>query len=196
MTRSLVQLDAHPVAGRCDGHVEGKGDELRIGDLARATEKTTRALRLYEELGLLTPGTRTAGGFRTYGPDAIERVRWIGKLQDLGFTLQQIQELIAATAQERIPRDAMGRVRSIFHEKLDEVAAQIARLSQLQRELATSLAYLETCGVCSAESQGAVVCVSCREHGDVPAPGLITGITGIAGNAHHQAPAPRDPLEG
>ena len=180
MTRPLAQLDARPVAGSSGGARVSSADELRIGDLARATQKTTRALRLYEELGLLMPGMRTAGGFRVYGPDAIERVRWIGKLQDLGFTLQQIQELIEATAQERIPREAMSRVHGIFHEKLDEVALQIARLSQLQHELVGSLAYLETCGVCEVDAHGAQECASCHQHGDVRAPGLIEGITGIA----------------
>lgn len=151
----------------------GDDAELKIGDLAKATGKTQRALRLYEELGLLTPGTRTSGGFRVYGKDAIERVAWISKLQDLGFTLQQIQELVEATAHASIPKDAMGKVRTLFHEKLDEVAAQIARLSQLQRELVASLAYLEECGGC-AQTQHA--CGTCDSHA-VDAPPLVDGIT-------------------
>ena len=44
--------------------------DLKIGDLARATGKTQRALRLYEEMGLLVPSERTVGGFRVYGCDA------------------------------------------------------------------------------------------------------------------------------
>lgn len=144
--------------------------ELKIGDLAKATGKTQRALRLYEELGLLSPGTRTSGGFRVYGADAIERVSWIAKLQDLGFTLQEIQQLVEATAHEGVPRDAMAKVRTMFHEKLDDVAAQIARLSQLQRELVQSLAYLEECGGC-----GATTCKSCDQHDD-EAPPLVTQI--------------------
>ena len=149
---------------------------LRIGDLAKATDKTQRALRLYEELGLLTCGERTSGGFRLYGPEAIDRVHWIGKLQELGFTLQQIQHLVQALHAEHIPKEAMNQVRSLFMEKLDDVAAQIARLSQLQRELVSSLSYLETCGDCSttapAGEPGAVCCSSCTEH-DEHAPPLV-----------------------
>jgi MerR family transcriptional regulator, copper efflux regulator len=109
-----------------------------------------------------------------YDGAAIERVSWIGKLQDMGFTLQQIQELVEATTHESIPRDAMGKVRQMFHAKLDDVAAQIARLSQLQRELVQSLAYLEECGGC-----GAATCGGCETH-DEEAPALVTQIASKA----------------
>src|SRR4249920_2630329 len=101
----------------------GAAVDLKIGDLAKRTGKTQRALRLYEELGLLTPGTRTAGNFRVYGADSIERVNWIGKLQELGFTLQDIHALLPSN--EPLPKDAMARVRGIFAAKQAEVAAQI-----------------------------------------------------------------------
>jgi MerR family copper efflux transcriptional regulator len=146
---------------------------LRIGDLAKATNKTQRALRLYEELGLLTPGDRSSGGFRLYGKEAIDRVHWIGKLQELGFTLQQIQGLVAAVVGEEVPKEAMGQIRGLFLQKLDDVAAQIARLSQLQRELMSSLAYLEDCNSCSTHGElgrpGAVACCDCSSHDASPA---------------------------
>ncbi|MDP2342138.1 MAG: MerR family transcriptional regulator [Deltaproteobacteria bacterium] len=154
--------------------------DLLIGDLAKATGKTQRALRLYEELGLLTPGDHTAGGFRLYGPEAITRVHWIGKLQELGFTLQQIQGLVAAVADEAVPKEAMGKVRALFLQKLDDVAAQIARLSQLQRELMSSLSYLEECGGCdthaTAGKSGAASCTTCTSHDD-KAPPLVDETT-------------------
>jgi DNA-binding transcriptional MerR regulator len=156
------------------------GRDLKIGDLAKATHKTQRALRLYEELGLLTPGDHTAGGFRLYGPEAVTRVHWIGKLQELGFTLQQIQSLVAAVADEVVPKEAMGRVRALFLQKVDDVAAQIARLSQLQRELMSSLAYLEECGGCDTHAtvgkSGAASCSTCTSHDD-KAPALVEETT-------------------
>lgn len=164
MTR-LALVSDHPMPPATAGE-----RTLRIGDLAKATAKTQRALRLYEELGLLTPGDRTSGGFRLYGPEAIERVQWIGKLQELGFTLHEIQGLVQALHEQRVPKAAMAQVRTLFMEKLDDVAAQIARLSQLQRELMSSLTYLETCVGCSTESDahtsGAASCASCTEHGE------------------------------
>jgi len=151
------------------------GREVRIGDLARATGKTQRALRLYEELGLLVPEMRTAGGFRTYGADALERVRWIGKLQELGFTLQQIQQVVTATS-GAAPKDAMQQVRALYADKQAELAEQIARLQQLQGELASSLHYLEACvASCTAEGTSAV-CGSCATHRGERAPNLVEGM--------------------
>ena len=64
---------------------------MKIGQLARKTGKTVRALHLYEEMGLLSP-ERSEGGFRLYGSDELARVYWISKLQDMGFKLGQIDE--------------------------------------------------------------------------------------------------------
>jgi MerR family copper efflux transcriptional regulator len=155
--------------------------ELKIGDLAKLSGKTQRALRLYEEMGLLTPGTRTIGGFRVYGPDAIERVAWIGKLQELGFTLHQIQDLVPSTdsANSEGPqaKEVMARVRKAFADKHAEVEQQIARLQQLQREMDASLEYLETCvDSCTSHTQGTSCCGTCQTHGDAPAPSLVEGI--------------------
>lgn len=172
---SLVTDSPIPTSGKGQGSSSALRD-LRIGDLAKATGKTQRALRLYEELGLLTPADRSSGNFRLYGVEAIARVEWIGKLQELGFTLEQIQGLVAAVVGEAIPKEAMGQVRGLFLQKLDDVAAQIARLSQLQRELMSSLHYLEECGGCSSEATvgkaGAAACCGCTDHDD-KAPALV-----------------------
>src|SRR5512145_3545715 len=67
---------------------------LRVGDLARLTGKTVRAIHLYEELGLLEPATRSSGGFRLYERSAIERMRWIDLLHGMGFSLHEMSELL------------------------------------------------------------------------------------------------------
>jgi DNA-binding transcriptional MerR regulator len=174
--RSLTLVDHHPIPSGPSATAGVGARDLRIGDLARATKKTQRALRLYEELGLLTPADRSVGGFRLYGEEAIARVQWIGKLQELGFTLEQIQGLVAAVVGERVPKEAMGQVRGLFLQKLDDVAAQIARLTQLQHELTSSLRYLEECGGCATDARdgvpGAVACCGCTSHDD-DAPALV-----------------------
>jgi DNA-binding transcriptional MerR regulator len=186
----LTLLNTAPVPGSSSTKPSAPGSSapsartLRIGDLAKTTKKTQRALRLYEELGLLTPSERTSGGFRLYGVEAIARVEWIGKLQELGFTLEQIQHLVATISEERVPKEAMAQVRGLFLQKLDDVAAQIARLSQLQRELMSSLAYLESCGGCETHPEdgrsGASCCSGCTTHHAEPAPSLLTQTTKTA----------------
>src|SRR5947209_7637254 len=57
-------------------------DLLQVGDLAKQSGKTVRAIHLYEELGLLRPHARSKGRYRLFSADAVTRVRWIGKLQD------------------------------------------------------------------------------------------------------------------
>src|SRR5512138_3572230 len=83
------------------------GPLLRVGDLARETNKTVRALHLYEELGLLHPVERSKGGFRLYGQDAVVRVRWIVKLQDMGFSLPDIREVLQQWEKSGSALDAM-----------------------------------------------------------------------------------------
>lgn len=150
---------------------------LKIGDLAKASGRTVRALRLYEELGLLTPGERTVGGFRVYGAEAIDRVRWIGKLQDLGFTLAAIVQLCTAGATSQSGAAAMTPVRAVFEDKLSDIRQQMARLHALEKELVSSLEYLEQCSCCT---RGPVnqVCNSCQEPGHDAAntPELVGGI--------------------
>lgn len=66
---------------------------MRIGELSRATGVTQRALRYYEEQGLLTPG-RTANGYREYGPDAPEAVGRIRALLAMGLPSRLIRDLV------------------------------------------------------------------------------------------------------
>lgn len=184
MTRTLVQLTTSKQGPKAAPL------ELRIGDLAKATGKTQRALRLYEELGLLAPNTHTAGGFRLYGADAIERVRFIGKLQDLGFTLPEIQALVEASTHAALPKESMAHIRSVYAQKQREVQLQIERLRALQGELASSLAYLETCvDACTQEdAQGTSCCGTCGTHGHEKAPSLVEGArqtTAMAVSAGH-----------
>jgi DNA-binding transcriptional MerR regulator len=128
-------------------------------------------------MNLLAPSDHTAGGFRVYGADAIERVRWIGKLQDLGFTLTQIQSLVDANTPDALPKEAMARVRDAFTDKQRELTAQIERLQQLKRELASSLDYLETCATACTQhdSKGTSCCGTCSTHGAEKAPSLVEG---------------------
>jgi len=150
---------------------------LRIGDLARLTGKTVRAIHLYEELELLQPATRSSGGFRLYEPAAVDRVRWIGLLHTLGFSLQDMRELLRAWWASGIGPDAMSDLRALFVRKLDETRDSIRKYQQLERELGEGLAYLETCRQCSspADVRGCVNCA--QDHGMNHEPALVAGIT-------------------
>ena len=108
---------------------------LRVGDIARKTGKTVRAIRLYEEIGLLQPTTRSSGGFRLYDSGAVDRVRWIDLLHGLGFSLQEMRELVQAWWGTGVGPQAMEHLRLLFERKLDETRDAVRRYQGLEREL-------------------------------------------------------------
>jgi len=98
---------------------------LKVGELAKKTGKTVRAVHLYEELGLLTPAVRSKGGFRLYSGKAARRIEWIQKLQDLGFSLTEIKAFLRDWEDSETAPKAMDRMREIFTDKLRETLFNI-----------------------------------------------------------------------
>lgn len=148
---------------------------LRVGDLAKRTGKTVRALHLYEEHGLLAPTERSGGGYRLYNRESELRVRWIDKLQQMGFSLTDIKQIVRDVEHSKSAPRAMQRVQDLFQEKLAETREQLRRLSALETELTQSLAYLVTCDSCETEELlGA--CTTCARHEcHHKAPELVAG---------------------
>jgi MerR family transcriptional regulator, copper efflux regulator len=168
-----------------DGPEPEPGDEptdfggeglLQVGDIARATGKTVRAIHHYEEIGLLRPHARSKGRYRLYDQAALTRVRWIGKLHDLGLSLAEIQDMVRFWEGASSAPEAMAEMRTVYQRKLAETRAQIARLRSLERELEASLDYLDTCEVCDP---GELVraCTCCNHHDKTQEePELVAGI--------------------
>jgi DNA-binding transcriptional MerR regulator len=151
---------------------------LRVGDLARQTGKTVRAIHHYEELGLLRPATRSSGGFRLYHPEAVERVRWIDLLNGLGLSLHETQGLLARWWDSDRGPEAMDELRQLFSAKLEETRANLRRMRELEQELVEGLAYLDTCRVCG-EPGTVECCVHCtQDHGVRREPALVAGFKG------------------
>ena len=68
----------------------------QIGQVAELTGLSVRTLRHWEEAGLVTPSARTAGGFRLYTDRDVERLRTIRRMKPLGFTLEEMTQLLAS----------------------------------------------------------------------------------------------------
>jgi MerR family transcriptional regulator, copper efflux regulator len=162
---------------------------LRVGDLARLTGKSVRAIHLYEEQGLLQPATRTSGGFRLYEDNAVERVRWIALLHGLGFSLHEMRDLVRSWWSAGLGPEAMADLRALFERKLAETREAVARHQQLEKELTEGLRYLETCRVCAAPS-AVKACAHCaQDHGMKSEPALVAGIVTPPGGARRSARA-------
>jgi MerR family copper efflux transcriptional regulator len=151
-------------------------DLLQVGDLARESGKTVRAIHLYEELGLLRPFGRSKGGYRLYALDAPLRIRWIQKLQDMGFSLTDIRTVVRDWEQSGSAPRAMTKMRAVYKNKLEETRAHLRKLEQLEGELEKSLDYLDTCDVCEPDRLLST-CNVCNHHDceahDVPE--LVSG---------------------
>jgi MerR family mercuric resistance operon transcriptional regulator len=109
---------------------------LRSGQLAKAAGVNVQTLRYYERRGLLPEPRRTLGGHREYGPDAVTVLRVIRGLARLGFTLDEISELIEVGSHHG-PRPGL---RAAAAAKLTEVEARIAQLQQVRTALDAVLA--------------------------------------------------------
>src|SRR5258708_13148332 len=79
-------------------------EALGIGQLARRGGVGIDTVRYYERNGLLTPHTRLASGYRRYGDFELARLRFIRRAQALGFTLKELKQLLALSAQPPVGR--------------------------------------------------------------------------------------------
>lgn len=158
---------------------EPKPDKLmRVGELAKAVGKTVRAMHLYEELGLLEPRSRSEGGFRMYGADAIDRIHWIVKLQAIGFTLGEIQGFVRDFQGADSGREATERVRALFVEKQAQIRDQVMQLQVIENDLSEALSYLDSCQTCT-DDYAPKACGDCDHHGHLKgdAPPLFAGLS-------------------
>jgi len=157
---------------------------LRIGELARLTDKTVRAIHLYEELDLLQPTTRSSGGFRLYEQSAVDRVRWIDLLQTMGFSLQEMRDVLRAWWGAGVGSEAMMNLRALFHTKLEETRSNVRRYQELESELQRGLEYLETCRACATPETSVRRCAHCsQDHGMSKEPALVAGIVSASGRS-------------
>ena len=101
--------------------------EWRIGELARATGVTVRALHHYDRLGLLVPSSRTAGGHRCYTGDDVRRLHTILALRGFGLSLRDIAAALAAGGED--PREILRRQLAETEERIRQ--AKHVRLSLL-----------------------------------------------------------------
>jgi MerR family copper efflux transcriptional regulator len=154
----------------------GRSDLIQIGDLAKETGRTVRAIHLYEELGLLTPAGRSKGRYRLYSPESLLRIRWIGRLQEMGFSLGDIQTIVREWERIESAPGAMRRMREVYARKLEETREQKRRLEQLEHEIEASLGYLDTCDVVCDPERLLSACECCDLHDkEVDVPDLVRG---------------------
>ena len=110
-------------------------ESMGIGNLAKHAGVGIDTVRYYERSGLLTPSQRLASGYRRYTSLELARLRFIRRAQALGFTLNEVRELLALSAKRDV-----ARVKRSAQAKLDDVDGKIAALQKIREGLATLVA--------------------------------------------------------
>jgi MerR family transcriptional regulator, copper efflux regulator len=106
---------------------------MRIGELAEQAGISTKAIRYYEQIGILSPPARTASGYRTYDEVALGRLGFVRAAQAVGFTLGEIRQIIAFRDDGQAP---CAHVSDLLQRHADDLDARIRELQALRGELA------------------------------------------------------------
>ncbi|MFQ5344912.1 MAG: heavy metal-responsive transcriptional regulator [Mariprofundus sp.] len=106
---------------------------MKIGELSRQTGVSVDTIRYYEQRGLIPAAERLPSGYRQYVSGDVSRLKFIVQAKDLGFTLEEIGQLLAIRADDR----ACDEVRAVAEAKAAEIDGRIRKLSRMRQTLLT-----------------------------------------------------------
>ena len=105
---------------------------MTIGQLAAATEVNVQTVRYYERRGIMIPPTRSRSGYRQYNEDDVKRIRFIKRAQELGFSLDEIADLLNLRVEKR---SSCAAAEKRARARLADVDRKIRELQRLRRVL-------------------------------------------------------------
>ncbi|MCF7993769.1 MAG: Hg(II)-responsive transcriptional regulator [Chromatiaceae bacterium] len=139
--------------------MKNTGDQLTIGALAKAAEVNVETIRFYQRTGLLSEPERPLGGIRRYGAEDVARVRFVKAAQRLGFSLDEIGQLLMLEDGARCEQ-----ARTLGQHKLADVRARISDLQHIEAALA---ALLHRCESTAEQVSCPLIDALQRESGDL-----------------------------
>ena len=115
-------------------------DQIQIGEVAERTGLSINTIRHYDQAGLVVPSARSQGGFRLYTDSDVERLLLIRRMKPLGFSLEQMRELLDTT--DRLTSNA--KLKAAETARLRDVVRNYRLIAESRREqLAAELAFAE-----------------------------------------------------
>jgi len=129
---------------------------MKIGELAKRSEVPIDTVRYYEREGLIPPPVRRASGYRDYLEVDVDRLRFMRRAKNLGFTLHEIRDLLSLTA---MAGDDMAALKSHAQAKLQDVDERIRALTKMRDALGALVhacpghGALERCPILAALSE-------------------------------------------
>ena len=106
---------------------------LSIGSIARLAGVPLTTVRFYERANIVRPEGRTGANYRVYSPDAVARIRFTRRAQELGFTLREVKELFALRS---TGGSSCKIVRATASAKIADIDARIRSLKRISQALA------------------------------------------------------------
>jgi MerR family mercuric resistance operon transcriptional regulator len=107
-----------------------KAEDLSIGALSKQSGVNIETIRYYERIGVMPKTRRSAGGYRMYGPDHLQRLTFIRRGQELGFGLDELRELLRLVDGHSY---TCAEVRDLAVEHVAEIRRKIADLRRIQK---------------------------------------------------------------
>jgi DNA-binding transcriptional MerR regulator len=112
-------------------------EALTIGQLGRATDTKIETIRYYEKIGLLPAPRRTSGNYRSYAAEHLQRLGFIRRARELGFSIEDVRELLELAAHGEKPCEEVDQ---LVARHLEMTERKIEALTRLRRELRDTLA--------------------------------------------------------
>ncbi|NRF50436.1 Cu(I)-responsive transcriptional regulator [Pseudomonas stutzeri] len=109
---------------------------MNIGQAASATGISAKMIRYYESIGLIGPATRTESGYRVYSEHALHPLRFVRRARDLGFSVEQMHELLALWRDRGRASADVKRIALSHVEGLERKAAELQQMADSLRHLA------------------------------------------------------------
>jgi DNA-binding transcriptional MerR regulator len=111
-------------------------DTFTVSQLAKTAKVTPDAIRHYVRIGLLQPGRNEGNGYKLFTPEDLQRVRFIRKARNLGYTLSDIQSILDDSNKGQSP---CPKVRQIIEQRIEENKRRIQELQSLQTRMENAL---------------------------------------------------------
>lgn len=105
---------------------------MRIGTVAKKSGVSAKAIRYYESIGLIKPASRSDNGYRSYGENDVQTLRFIRVTRNLGFSIEDVSSLLSLW---RDKHRASADVKALAQKHIQDVDEQIARLHSVQKIL-------------------------------------------------------------
>src|SRR5215208_4015568 len=118
-----------PVTGRC---ILSRSKCMKIQEFAQITGLSTKTIRYYESIGILSSPQRLPNGYRNYGKKDVERARFVVGIRSLDLGLDEIKELLAMRDRREAP---CRTLLDLIEQKADQIEERIQLLKQMEIDL-------------------------------------------------------------